>query len=280
MDALPRLDEAQRAAVVALVDDVTDADGVSPLNEEARLALGRDGARHWLLGAGGVLVGYAQADPEEGTAQVCVAPAHRRQGHGRALVDAVRAEFPQAKFWAFGDSDGARALASVLGLTDGRDLLIMARPLPADVGAPPVPEGVRITGFRDEDAEAFLAVNAAAFADHPEQGHFSLDDLRARQAEDWWDPAGLLMAWDEEGLLGFHWTKRHPGTTGEVYVLGVAPRAQGLKLGKVLLQAGCDKLSADGCDRVILYVDGGNTRAVHLYERADFEVVHRDVLYG
>ena len=69
----------------------------------------------------------------------------------------------------------------------------------------------------------------------------TLSDLRARMAEDWFDPAGFLLAErpDGGGLLGFHWTKIHPRTgshpsIGEVYVVGVTPQAQGTGLGKAL----------------------------------------------
>ncbi len=133
--------------------------------------------------------------------------------------------------------------------------------------------------FTDADADALLAVNAAAFADHPEQGTFAAADLRARQAESWWDPAGLIVAEDAAGLVGFHWTKRHDAATGEVYVIGVHPRAHGRGLGGALLDAGLAHLAGAGCERVILYVESDNP-AVRLYERAGFRVAHTDVLYG
>ena len=71
----------------------------------------------------------------------------------------------------------------------------MRRPtsLPCRAG---VPEGVTIRGYRDADADGVLAVNAAAFAHHPEQGGMDAADLAERMAEPWWDPAGLLVAVD------------------------------------------------------------------------------------
>ncbi len=44
MDPLTELSPAQRARVSSLVSAATDADGASPLNEEARLLLARPGA--------------------------------------------------------------------------------------------------------------------------------------------------------------------------------------------------------------------------------------------
>ncbi len=277
MDAHPHLDQADADAVAALADAVTAADGVRPLNDEARLGLVRDTERHWLLRDADGLAGYAQFSPAFGTAQVCVRPDARRLGHGRALL-AAALDAGASGVWAFGDLPAARSLAAAEGLRPTRGLLIMERPL-ADAPPPPAPPGIHWAAFTDADADAFLAVNAAAFASHPEQGAFSADDLRARQAEPWWDPAGLILAEDAAGLVGFHWTKRHDATTGEVYVIGVHPRAHGRGLGTALLDAGLAHLAAAGCRRVILYVEADNP-AVRLYERAGFTVAHTDVLYG
>ncbi|WP_345713934.1 GNAT family N-acetyltransferase, partial [Kineococcus glutinatus] len=133
--------------------------------------------------------------------------------------------------------------------------------------------------------------NAAAFAGHPEQGRWGAADLRARTAADWFDPAGFLLAEevahgggpDPDGehprLLGFHWTKREPGSAvGEVYVLGVAPAAAGRGLGRVLAVAGLRHL-AGRVGLAELYVDGGNTAAVRLYRGLGFERAALDVQY-
>ena len=144
-----------------------------------------------------------------------------------------------------------------------------------------------------DDDEAWLAVNAAAFAHHPEQGATTLDDLRERQGEAWFDPEGFLLAEDAGTgeLLGFHWTKVHPASAegpaaGEVYVLGVAPAAQGRRLGGALLRAGLAHLATartpagDPLEEVLLYVEADNAPAVALYRRQGFEVAHVDVRYG
>ena len=56
-----------------------------------------------------------------------------------------------------------------------------------------------IRGFEPGDEPSLLAVNAAAFASHPEQGAMDGPNLAARMAEPWFDPAGLLMAVDADG---------------------------------------------------------------------------------
>ena len=284
MDALARLSSAEIAAVTTLVDAATAADGVRPLNDEAVLGLRRPGETHWLLSDEGALAGYAQYSPVFGSGQLLVHPDSRRRGHGRALLDAVL-DAGASGVWAFGHLPGARALAAASGLREVRGLLIMERPLTtADAHPVAAPPGVVLRPYRDSDAEDLLAVNAAAFEHHPEQGSFSLADLAARQAEPWWDPAGLIVAegvvpGEASGMLGFHWTKRHDAATGEVYVIGVHPRAHGRGLGTVLLDAGLAHLAASGCERVILYVESDNP-AVRLYERTGFAVTHTDVLYA
>lgn len=276
------LDAAARDAVLALDAAAEAADGRAPLNEEARLLLGRPGALHVMaFGAApnpvarGPLLGYAQWQPDAVTGQLVVHPEHRRLGVGTLLLAAL----PERVVWAFGDLPAAQGFAAASGLRTVRELLVMARALPAHLGGE-LPDGVRVTGYSDDARDAFLRVNSLAFAHHPEQGSFGVDDLAARRAEAWWDPEGLLLAWDDEGLAGFHWTKVHGGGRGEVYVIGVHPRMAGRRLGAGLLQVGLDRLAAQGCTEVFLYVDGDNTRARELYTRAGFTVALRDVLYA
>lgn len=261
--------------VEALAATAEAADGHAPLNEQAHLLLRRPGATHLVARDGDVLVGYAQWQPDAVTGQLVVDPAQRRRGVGTALFGAL----PQPIAWAFGNTDAARGFAAASGLIGVRELHAMARPLPADLGGR-LPDGIRLTGYADDARDDFLHVNSRAFADHPEQGSFGVADLEARQGEAWWDPEGLILAWDADGLAGFHWVKVHPDGRGEVYVLGVDPRMAGRGVGAGLLQAGLDRLAAQGCADVFLYVDGDNTRAVDLYARSGFAVVVTDVLYA
>lgn len=182
----------------------------------------------------------------------------------------------------------ARA-AERAGLALTRRLLLMHARLDGAAGAPPAagfPQGVTVAPLRDGvDDDALIAVNNAAFAGHPEQGGWTAADVAARRATAWYDPRDVLLAWSGDELLGFHWTKRHPpeqreiptdGRLGEVYVLAVHPRAQGMGLGRALLRAGVAHLAERGCRDVALYVDADEP-AVRLYEGEGFVTrrVHR-----
>jgi mycothiol synthase len=137
---------------------------------------------------------------------------------------------------------------------------------------------VTVATFRvGTDEDDWLRVNAAAFALHPEQGQWALADLRAREREAWFDPAGFFLARHGDRLIGFHWTKIHPDGAGEVYVLGIDPAAQHGGLGAALLAIGLNHLRERGCPLVLLYVDESNVAAMRLYERYGFTSADRDV---
>ncbi|MDI5938073.1 MULTISPECIES: mycothiol synthase [unclassified Micromonospora] len=279
------LTPGEAADVLALARAAGDADGADPFDEHTLLRL-RDPhapAVHLTARApDGALTGYAHldtTDPAGGVGvELAVHPAHRRRGTGRALArEVLAAATGPVRAWAHGDHPSAAALGVDLGLTRARVLWQLRRPLADPPPEPRLPDGVTLRAFvpgRD-DAE-WLALNARAFASHPEQGRWTADDLRVRLAEPWFDPAGFLLAvaTDTGRLLGFHWTKVHsrPGAAGigEVYVLGVDPAAHGGGLGKALTSAGLAHLRRRGLDRVMLYVDESNTGAVALYERAGF----------
>lgn len=273
-----RLTTGQAEQVLALAGRAARVDDVAPLNEEAGFAL-RDGTgEHLLEFDADTLAGYLLFDPRYRTAQLVVDPDHRRQGVATRLHAALGGR-PALGTWAFGDLPAAQGFAAARDLHPVRALLMMARPLD-DAAMPQVPGGLTLRGWRSGDADAVLALNAAAFAHHREQGSLDATGLAERMSEPWFDPEGLILAFDAEGLAGFHWTKRIDDRTGEVYVIATAPRVQGRGYGRVLLAAGLSHLSRAGARRVVLYVDSAETIPVRMYESAGFAVAHRDVLYA
>jgi mycothiol synthase len=281
-----RLSAAEVGEVLALLRAAATADGVRPVSEETELRLqhGWTGGRDLLASVDGELVGYARLD--DGAAELVVHPSARRRGVATALLTRLEELTTSGALsvWGHGDLPGSAELASSHGYARVRVLLQMRRDL-AGVDPdphPPLPGDVHVRPFRPgTDEDAWLRVNARSFASHPEQGFWTPEDLRLREAESWFDPAGFLLAWrgdpDDGGtLLGFHWTKVHPpgdvadGEVGEVYVLGVDPDAQGMRLGPALTDLGLAYLRGRGLEQVLLYVEESNETAVRLYERRGF----------
>jgi mycothiol synthase len=283
--AADRLSASETDQVLALAATAERVDHVYPLSEDVVLRVRGGGgpATHLLAhDTEGSLAGYAFVD--DGAGELFVGPAARRRGHGTALLAAAGAG--PLGFWAHGDEPGAQAFAVKNGFERVRVLWQMRRPLTEPLADAPLPPGVTIRHFRPgSDEQAWLGVNARAFSHHPEQGRWTLDDLRLREAEPWFDPAGFLLAVDiEDTLLGFHWTKVHPPAgddpaLGEIYVLGVDPGGHRRGLGAALTVEGLRHLASAGLTTAMLYVDEDNTAAVNLYRRFGFDIHKADIMY-
>jgi mycothiol synthase len=289
------LDSNEVAAVLALIWAVTDADGVAPASEHVLLHLRHGGDRealNFLAYAGDNLAGYAHLDVtdrvEGPSAELAVHPAYRRAGVASALLTDLERSSMDAghggtlRLWAHGRRPEAAALAHARGYDEERVLWQMRRSLLSTLPDRPMPNGIRLRPFVvGADEQVWLAVNNRAFASHPDQGGWTLEAIRTREKEPWFDPAGFLLAEREsDALLGFHWTKVHGGDPtsgqhahepiGEVYVVGVDPDAQGSGLGAALTVAGLRYLRSRGLSQVMLYVDESNTAAMSTYEKLGF----------
>ena len=294
VEVLRQLGPADVAAVQQLLDLSAAHDGHAPLGEHQWLDLVHGGRE----GFAGVIatedghdhpVGYAQVSQgpkgHDWSLELVVAPHHREDEAigadllGRAL-DVVRSEGGgHVHLWVPKPQPWHDRATSAHGLRRGRELFQLRCPLPT--GLPYELEWRPFVPGQDE--AAWLEVNNGAFSWHPEQGGWTDDVLLAREGLDWFDPAGFLLHEGEGGRLdGFCWTKVHADhdpPLGEIYVIAVAPWAQGKGLGRHLTLAGLDVLAQRGLEHGMLYVDASNTPAVKLYFDLGFSLDHVDRAY-
>jgi mycothiol synthase len=200
------------------------------------------------------------------------------------MASARREEAGRLDVWAYNDSEASRALMLSLGLDATRRLLHMHRH-PGEPPHLPTPDGAAIRPFRPgDDDEAWLDMNNRIFADHPENGRWTIEDLRSRLEQPWFNPDDFLVLEVDGEMAGCCWLKieerGEDGSIGEVYVIGAAPEFQGRGLGRFLLAQGLERLSKQNVDAVAVYVDQSNERGVALYWAFEFHHHHVDVLYS
>jgi mycothiol synthase len=307
-----RLDIKRQEAVFALARTATDSDGFNPLSEHVALHLragGDEADSHFTLTDNvGVLIGYAHLDQTDliagPSAELVIAPSARRSGGGRMLTnELVRVAGPRLRLWSHGDLPESEALASALGFVRIREVIQLRRSLELPLPKFQIPESIQINQFDEaSDSKEWLSLNARAFAHHPEQRNWTAEDLALRLKEPWFDPAGFLLACRKDrkdSCVAFCWTKVHGETDvdhghshqmgdghkhghdpiGEIYVIGVDPAEQGAGLGRLMTLAGMSYLKSLGLRTVMLYVEGDNEPAKHLYANLGYQPWGTDVMY-
>jgi len=181
-------------------------------------------------------------------------------------------------WWANSAGAAERTVAAEHGLREERQLFQLRRPLPLEPEVAAAAAGLVCRAFVvGQDEEAWLRVNNRAFADHPEQGGWTLDDLAEREAAPWFDPAGFLLHEIDGELAAFCWTKvhaTHDPPLGEIYVIAVDPAFHGRGLGRAMTVAGLRLLASRGITLGMLYVDAANVAAVSLYYDLGFSLHH------
>jgi mycothiol synthase len=307
IDVRHELGDTERQAVYGLVAEVQRRTGHRPLSDHLWLDLVH-GGRSWHAavlahdlddtgGAGGELAAYCQLS--DGTGSWAIELVLDPDLHTRASADAIHdlatgvlrtaldlvadAGGGHVHWWVVDPDERTDALAAAVGLAPGRTLLQMRVPLPlAGADAAP-PADVALRSFEvGRDETAWLEVNNAAFAWHPEQGGWDLATLQLRERETWFDPQGFLVHERDGRLAAFCWTKLHHDTDpvlGEIYVIAVHPDFHGLGLGRALTVAGLASIAARGVHTGMLYVDRDNTAAVGLYTALGFRVHRSDRAY-
>lgn len=280
------------AQVGELVGAAERADGHRPLSDHLWLDLAQGGRR----GFAGLLawepghehpVAYAQLSRGNASwaLELVVHPHHRYDMAAigpellQTALEMVSSEGGgHVHWWVFEPTSVHDRLAADAGLTAGRRLLQMRRPLPLGEHSN-LPTRAFVPG-RDE--AAWLHVNNRAFANHPEQGGWDEHTLHARENEAWFDPEGFRLHERDGRLAAFCWTKvhsdQHPAL-GEIYVIAVDPDFHGLGLGRSMTVAGLEHLASRGVSVGMLFVDADNEAAVTLYRSLGFEVHRTDRAY-
>lgn len=276
-------DDSVRALLLAAreADGTPEVDADEPLPREFR------GGRHLHATDGDALVGYAHVDTAGDAfgnqiVELIVHPAHRNKGVGTALADEVLAIDSPLRLWSHRDHPAAARIAAHRNLARVRELLIMRLDNDVPLAEPRWRDGTSVRAFvPGQDEAAMVAVNKRAFDWHPEQGMLTEADVVATERESWFDPSGFFLATDNNSdkIIGFHWTKVHGDNTGEVYVVGVDPDAQGGGLGTALTLVGLHYLRERGVDDIILYVESDNKPAVAVYTRLGFTLAYTNVAY-
>ena len=298
---LQHLDSTTQEQVLALVAAASELDGVPPLAEHVLLHLRHGGDiadSHFIATRDGQLVGYAHLDltdeVEGPSAEIVVAPHARNQGIGSELVSAIiEASGSRLRLWSHGDLPSAQSIAQHHGFQRVRTVVQMRRSLGDPI--PDLDNSIPIRSFLvGLDEKAWLELNNAAFAGHPEQSDWSERDLAIRISESWFDASGFLVAEIDRQMAGFCWTKVHGGHThqhspddpihdhdpiGEIYIMGVSPNHRGRGVGRALTIAGLRYLRYQGIFSAMLYVDSSNESALKLYASLGFTEWGRDVLY-
>lgn len=298
MSLLPRrVDPADTRAVAAirkLLAEAEQADGGSPISDQALIAaLSGDRALFAFDAAprqdSGAPHPVAVGILGDGELDLVVRPAARGAGAGRSALGLLLAEADRTapgalRAWAHGENPAATALLAGAGFAPTRTLYRLAldpeRLAAAIAGARPLPAGYRTEAFdaaNPAHIDAWVRVNAAAFADHPEQGSLTAAGFAALREQEWFDPQDLILAVNtaSNDIVGFTWVKTlrtEDATETELYVLGVDPAYAGRGLGAALLGTTLARMRVHRPDRITLYVDGENTQARSLYARAGFEV--------
>ena len=300
MQHLNHLSKSQQESVLALIKASHDFDGTPAIAEHVLLHLRHGGDRsdsHLVIEENKEVIVYAHLDTTDLVAgpsvEAVVHPQHRGKGLGSLILkEAIKICGDRTRIWSHGDLPAAKAIAASLKLERLWSNLLMSKSLGE---IQPVTSKYPIRTFIPGlDTQAFLTLNNNVFADYPDQGGWSEDDLKVRINESWFDDKGFFVAEDKGELIGFCWTKIHGAHThshsgedndhghealGEIYVLAVNPDYKGQGVGRDLTITGLNYLKYQGLNNVMLYVGVENKPAFKLYKSLGFNEFGSDVMY-
>jgi len=297
---LNNLSKSQQESVLSLIKAAHDFDGTPAIAEHVLLHLRHGGDKsdsHLVIEENKEVIAYAHLDTTDLVAgpsvEAVVHPQHRGKGLGALILkEAIKICGDKTRIWSHGDLPAAKAIAASLNLERLWSNLLMSKTLGE---IQPVTSKYPIRTFIPSlDNQAFLALNNNVFANYPDQGGWSEDDLKVRVNESWFDDKGFFVAEDKGELIGFCWTKIHGAHThshtgsdddhghealGEIYVLAVNPDYKGQGIGRDITITGLNYLKYQGLNNVMLYVGVENKPAFNLYKSLGFNEFGSDVMY-
>lgn len=226
---------------------------------------------------------FVLANPATGWSMVRVGvmPAHRRQGIGRRLLDAVMeavrahpdaANIHELASSAFMPNPAAEAFAAGLELAHDRWYWLMTRP-ERGIAPPHWPADIVTRVFDGSDAmlKEWTDCYNDSFARHHRYVVSPVAEARRVASGPRFHADGLLLAYRTGRCVGFVYNALHEAR-GEVATLGVAHEARQIGLGRALLRWGVQWIEANATTPVSLLVDGDNENALGLYRSEGFEI--------
>lgn len=269
------LGDKERSEVVELLSSIELGLHDEALTEDQRERFDRgDEAQHVLRrGPDGALEGYAIVALGDPRSAECALGTY-----DAGLATALEATAGAVSLLLRPVSDELAKELEARGWRPVREVHRLCLSLPA--AAPPSTD-LTVRGFRPgADDEAWVTQNNAAFKGHPTQADMTVERLRTRFSASWFDEAGFLLFFDAAELAASCWTKVHAcenGDVGEIYVISVAPRAQGRGLGQLAVLTGLQHLAAKGLHICELFVEESNRAAYAMYLSLGFRFDSRVV---
>jgi ribosomal protein S18 acetylase RimI-like enzyme len=217
------------------------------------------------------LVGFA-AMPDDPTpeASLMVHPGHRRQGIGRALVDALRAECARrdvAVGLLVADQASPSALSFLKALAlpfRSSEFRLQLDPSAVDQSRPHN-DRLAIRIATQADRATLIRILMAAFAEPESVVGPNVDLGLAQPTRDFYlaeldgEPIGAIRIGTWDG-------------NGDITAFGVLPQRQGKGLGRQILLDAVNRLLARNLPRILIEVSVENRGALGLYESCGFRV--------
>lgn len=261
------LEGAERIAAMELVELCNRHEGL-----DLPAMLDAEGATQLLCTAGDELAGIATLqDGSDGVETLAVVrPARRRQGIGRALLDAARAQCRARGHDALllvceTASASGRGFVAALGAAPRHSEHRMELDPAAVDRSRPRPRGYQLRAAGPADQELLEMLQAESFGDTP-------DEARQYIAAGLADPTRQYFVGEADSVpIGMLRLGRYQDVA-DITAFGVLPGMRGRGYGRAMLLDAADTLLDERWERILIEVFTDNDRALGLYESCGFRV--------